>query len=180
MQSGSGPKRLVWNLYRNCVPRLSSRSTPLLASAIDTWNGLAWRREDPKCPHGFTRALAIGIAMALFIFGTGFAASLVLAPPRASPALHARRAAAPAMLDIPRIELPSAVGAQLKEFDLKDPNTLTQAEPVSPSLALARSYQRSAWSTCIHTGGVQHLLGGGHRRHAGPHAAGRSHLRRHR
>lgn len=120
------------------------------------------------------------IAMALFIFGTGFAASLVLAPPRASPALHARRAAAPAMLDIPRIELPSAVGAQLKEFDLKDPNTLTQAEPVSPSLALARSYQRSAWSTCIHTGGVQHLLGGGHRRHAGPHAAGRSHLRRHR
>lgn len=78
------------------------------------------------------------------IFGTLLVAhaSLLLAPPRASPALHARRAAAPAMLNIPRIELPSAVGAQLKEFDLKDPNMLTQVASVSPSLA--RPYQRSA------------------------------------
>ena len=122
----------------------------------------------------FTPPLRVGIAMALIV-GTAFTASLLLAPPRASPALHARRAAAPAMLDIPRIELPSAVGDQLKEFDLKDPNTLTQAAPVSPPLA--RPYQRSPWSTCINAGGVQHLLGGGHRRHAGTHAAGRSDLR---
>ena len=65
--------------------------------------------------------------MALFL-GTGLVTSLVLAPPRAGPALQARRAFAPAMLDIPRLELPSAVGDQLREFDLKDPNQLTQAE----------------------------------------------------
>ena len=66
--------------------------------------------------------------MALMFLSTGLVSSLVLAPPRAGPALQARRASAPAMLDIPRLELPSAVGAQLKEFDLKDPNQLTQAE----------------------------------------------------
>ena len=87
------------------------------------------------------------------IFGTGFTASLLLAPPRASPALHARRAAAPAMLDIPRIELPSAVGDQLKEFDLKDPNTLTQAasQPAAstpvPTGPMVRMYTRRRSTT---------------------------------
>tara|TARA_B100000795_G_C22530911_1_gene335072 strand:- start:205 stop:615 length:411 start_codon:yes stop_codon:yes gene_type:complete len=66
--------------------------------------------------------------MALMFLSTGLVTSLVLAPQRVAPALQSRRASAPLMLDIPRLELPSAVGAQLKEFDLKDPNQLTQAE----------------------------------------------------
>ena len=81
----------------------------------------------PPCPSR-GKFTGIVVPMALMFLGTGLVSSLVLAPPRAGPALQARRASAPAMLDIPRLELPSAVGAQLKEFDLKDPNQLTQAE----------------------------------------------------
>ena len=47
--------------------------------------------------------------MALMFLSTGLVASLVLAPQRVAPALQSRRTSAPAMLDIPRLELPSAV-----------------------------------------------------------------------
>ena len=56
----------------------------------------------------------------LALFATaGLVSAFVLAPPRVGPALQARRASAPAMLDIPRIELPSAVSSACAKHVLR-------------------------------------------------------------
>ena len=72
----------------------------------------------PPCPSR-GKFTGIVVPMALMFLGTGLVSSLVLAPPRSGPALQARRASAPAMLDIPRIELPSAVSSACAKHVLR-------------------------------------------------------------
>ena len=73
--------------------------------------------------------------------------ALVLAPPRAAPAVQARRASAPVMLDIPRIELPSAVRHLRRNVDpssLRPPRVTLLRQTASPRAILGLSGSVSA------------------------------------
>ena len=62
----------------------------------------------------------------MLFFSCHLVSALVVSSPQL--VVKPQRALSPVMLDIPRVALPTAVSAQLKEFDLKDPNQLSTAE----------------------------------------------------
>eukprot|EP00964_Phaeocystis_antarctica_P006346 scaffold3444_cov57-Phaeocystis_antarctica.AAC.7 len=93
--------RHALRLYRLLAVCLSTKLSDVLVRCVPS--------------HPSRRSLLASSQMALMFLST--VASLVLAPQRAGPALQSRRTSAPAMLDIPRLELPSAVRHACPEED---------------------------------------------------------------